>query len=164
MARPIELTDAVARDIAKSVEGGLPYAHAAEINFVHRMTLYRWVKRGEKEIRRATRTKSDFVESESLFVGFCYAIKRARAAAVQAKIDAINNGEIGWQSAAWWLERIEQGDFGRSVKVIERKKPSEKRRQLPVSSDEMKQRLLLKLNKLKARALLTTSKSNGTTH
>jgi hypothetical protein len=95
--RKTALTPAVAEQLALMLRAGVPLATAAAAVNVPRPTLYRWLAR-----------------PEPMFVAFADRVERARAEGEAALVlQIVRESATRWQSAAWLLERINPGQYGR---------------------------------------------------
>jgi hypothetical protein len=91
VGRPTKRTPEITARIAYAIAIGLTNEEAAALVGIDDTTLFRW------------QAKEDF----------CEAIASAKASRKLLRLQRIENGEQGWQSAAWALERQDPMRFGR---------------------------------------------------
>ena len=104
MARPTELTDALALEIAGHLLYGNSIADSCALVGISEQTYHNWIKRGEA--------------GEEPFFGFLELTRAARADArrklVKTVVDAAENDP---KHAQWLLERMDRANWGRTVDV-----------------------------------------------
>ncbi len=102
--RPSKLTHALTQELAALVREVIYWEPAADALSIDRSTVWRWLKRGERE-------------AAGPYYEFCNAVKKARALAEIDLLRAIRAGEDGWQSRAWIAERAFSERWGRKERV-----------------------------------------------
>lgn len=151
MARPIELTDAVADQIAGGIADGMPVEEAAALAGIRRETVWAWGRRGVKAMRRAERSRSEIPREEEIFVRFSNAIQKARAKAIQERVETIKKND-DWQAAAWWLERMCFKRFGRRTLKMKEQEPKQPERVFIIPA-ELASQIALEVNKERSREI-----------
>lgn len=103
MPRPTELTDELALEIAKHLIRGSSIADACALAGIAESTYHAWVKRGEA--------------GESPFAEFSELTRAARAEARTRLVRVVRRAatEGDWKAAAWFLERSDRSNWGRTV-------------------------------------------------
>lgn len=99
--RPSKLTKAIADRIVEDLAIGMFLEEAAEDAGVDRVTVWRWMQRGERE-----RTGP--------YAEFRNAVKRANGTAKRHALRDIRLRKPNWQAQAWFLERRFRDTWGRS--------------------------------------------------
>lgn len=118
IGRPCELTSAVQETIVGLLRAGNYLETAAAYAGVNKVTVYKWLKRGARSLRKSSKTGEPIPEAELAFVEFSNAVQRARAEAEARALQLIAKaGESQWQAAAWRLERMFPQRWGRSNRV-----------------------------------------------
>lgn len=105
MGRPIELTDALAIEIAGHLLSGNSIADSAAMVGIAESTYHDWIKRGES--------------GESPFAEFSELTRAARAEARSKRVKTVAaaSDDGDWKAAAWMLERMDRQHWGRTVDV-----------------------------------------------
>lgn len=105
IGRPTSCTPDVIATIARDVEAGCTFEHAAELNCVGWTTLKTWMARGET--------------GEEPYAAMWAAVTQARAIAKARAIANVRGGVLSgrgdipdWKAEAWWLERVYPAEFG----------------------------------------------------
>lgn len=114
--RPTKLTKELQARIERAVASGNYIETAAQLNGVHKSTLYRWLKRGNEERERLERNPDAEPDpQEAPYVEFCDVIQRALAHSEAADVAVIGQAARAgqWQAAAWRLERKFPQRYGR---------------------------------------------------
>lgn len=127
MARPTKLTEELETAICAAIEQGNYPEVAAQAQGLDRTTHYDWMLRGD-------------AEPDSIYARYSHAVKTAGSKAQITLMGRISTGAVGWQGAAWILERTRPNLYGldRTTKAIDRKLKSaqvdalKKNRQTPV--------------------------------
>lgn len=96
MGRHSDITPTLIGVIQNGISKGNYPEIAARAAGVSRSTYYLWLQKGKAD-RDAGR--------ETLYATFSDAIKEAEATAEGLLLDVVGDGEKGWQSSAWILER-----------------------------------------------------------
>jgi hypothetical protein len=116
--RPTELTPQLIAEVAKVLPTCLYRETVADYLGVDRSTFWRWVKRGNREIRRLRKKGTKPRQSEAIYVEFCNAIKKALAEGEIFDLDIIKKAsEKNWQAAAWRRERRNPERWGRKDRM-----------------------------------------------
>ncbi|MEW6210787.1 MAG: transposase [Acidobacteriota bacterium] len=107
MARKTKLTPELQQRVIEAISGGNSIEIAAEYAGIKQSTFYNWMERGQREQKRLAETpRAKPVETETPFLEFLEAVKKARIDAEVAAVAAIRlAGKQHWQANAWWLER-----------------------------------------------------------
>lgn len=102
MPRPPKLTPEVQNRIVMAISAGNTRRTAAVYAGIGERTLYTWLARRSGPYEQ-----------------FRQAIEKAEADAIVATVTLIRQAaQTGtWQAAAWWLERMHPGEFGRKDRV-----------------------------------------------
>lgn len=120
------LTMEILEEVCDALAEGSLLNHAAALAGVHRITLWRWRKRGEDEIKRMMAADLDAPHPDkAIFVAFELAVSEARARSALAAIRAIRaagegtlekNSTAEWRAAAWFLEHSYQ-EYARTMQI-----------------------------------------------
>jgi hypothetical protein len=99
---------------------GTPVRKAVAAVGIAEKTFYNWMTRGLTERERlATVPNAKPNPTEGIFLQFLQGVERARGEAITKKVAVIakagNDGD--WRAAAWWLERQNPEDFGKTDKI-----------------------------------------------
>jgi hypothetical protein len=99
---------------------GTPVRKAVAAVGIAEKTFYNWMTRGLTERERlATVPNAKPNPTEGIFLQFLQGVERARGEAITKKVAVIakagNEGD--WRAAAWWLERQNPEDFGKTDKI-----------------------------------------------
>jgi transposase len=145
VGRPTKITIEIQNEIVRAIRSGNYLETAASYVGLAHSTVRDWVRRGERE---ASRLEEDVdarpIKSETPFMEFSVAIKKAQAAAEIRDVIIIGDAARGtWQAAAWRLERKYPDRWGKR-ESHEISGPGGK----PVQVEEVKQRLIQKFNSL----------------
>lgn len=118
IGQPPKLTPEVELLLVQAIITGMSYRMAAAAAGVSCKSEQAWRDRGERAAA-LEESGQDVPESEHRYLSYFRAVQRARAEAVQARLNAINeaSAEGHWQAAAWWLERMFPHDYGRKQTV-----------------------------------------------
>lgn len=107
MAAPSKLTNEVQNILCKAVAAGLTYEKAAHAAGISYQSLRNWITAGEQA-------------KAGKMLEFFEAIKKARADAIQERLELIKSHSLdSWQAGAWWLERCEPKDYGPPASRVE---------------------------------------------
>jgi len=106
--------------LMQSIKAGAHTETAAAFAGIHRVTFYRWLKRGQAEIKRVTETpRARYRKSEAKYVELCNAIDHALAACEIGDIiitsKASQQGD--WKAAAWRLEHRFKDRWGTKQEI-----------------------------------------------
>ena len=103
--RPTKLTTELMNEIAQYLRAGNYIETTAALVGIHRDSVYEWLKRGNAEIERVSKSnRAKIRKREAIFVEFTDTVKKA-----QAQSEAMLVGLIGqaaqknWTAAAWRL-------------------------------------------------------------
>lgn len=118
VGQPTKLTPAVQNVLVQAVIVGMSYRMASAAAGISPKTEQAWRDRGEAAAA-LEEAGEPVPEVEQRYLAYLRAIQSARANAVQARLNAINeaSAEGHWQAAAWWLERMFPHDYGRKQTV-----------------------------------------------
>ena len=118
--RPTKLTKELIEEIAQYLRAGNYIETTAALVGIHRDSIYEWLKRGNAEIDRVSKSnRSRIRKREEIFVEFTDTVKKA-----QAQSEAMLVGLIGqaaqknWTAAAWRLERKYPDKWGRTERNV----------------------------------------------
>ncbi len=115
--RKTKLTPEVQEKVVRAIENGNYDYIAAQAVGISKATFYAWLARGEAEKERLTKIGARVRKSETPFLEFLDAIKKAKAASEITQVGIISNAsEKNWQAAAWWLERKHSDRWARKEK------------------------------------------------
>lgn len=154
--RPTELTEELIAQYAKLLPKCSYVETVSAFLGVDRTTAFRWIKRGQKEIRRMVEEETDLcLKSEVLFVRFCNVHKTAIAQGeIIDCLHIANAAENGvWQAAAWRLERRlpdRYGAQGKEIRILEKELAELRAKTEQYKSREMEVADLKKLVKQQA--------------
>lgn len=118
--RPTKLTTELMNEIAQYLRAGNYIETTAALVGIHRDSVYEWLKRGNAEIERVSKSnRANIRKKEAIFVEFTDTVKKA-----QAQSEAMLVGLIGqaaqknWTAAAWRLERKYPDKWGRTERNV----------------------------------------------
>ncbi|MBW2636985.1 MAG: hypothetical protein JRC86_05605 [Deltaproteobacteria bacterium] len=113
--RPTKLTQAVQKKIVDAIRMGNYIETAAAYAGVNKVTLYDWLRRGQREKDRVAKNpRAKIRVKERPFVEFSNAVEKALAEAEMRDVAIIGEAaEKQWQAAAWRLERKFPARWGR---------------------------------------------------
>lgn len=118
--RPTKLTTELMNEIAQYLRAGNYIETTAALVGIHRDSVYEWLKRGNAEIERVSKSnRANIRKREAIFVEFTDTVKKA-----QAQSEAMLVGLIGqaaqknWTAAAWRLERKYPDKWGRTERNV----------------------------------------------
>jgi len=118
--RPTKLTTELMNEIAQYLRAGNYIETTAALVGIHRDSVYEWLKRGNAEIERVSKSnRAKIRKREAIFVEFTDTVKKA-----QAQSEAMLVGLIGqaaqknWTAAAWRLERKYPDKWGRTERNV----------------------------------------------
>jgi hypothetical protein len=107
-------------EIAQYLRAGNYIETTAALVGIHRDSVYEWLKRGNAEIERVSKSnRANIRKREAIFVEFTDTVKKA-----QAQSEAMLVGLIGqaaqknWTAAAWRLERKYPDKWGRTERNV----------------------------------------------
>lgn len=124
MGRPTKLNPETQAKIVNALSAGNYFDTACMFADIDESTGYRWMQRGEAEIkRREGNVKEGTAQWQKAqpFVEFYKAVKAATARAEVAFVAKVRQAATQddspgqWQAAAWWLERRRPDMWGRRV-------------------------------------------------
>jgi len=127
MARPTKLTKDLQERISQLVRAGMPIVDAAEFCNVHRVTIWRWVERGDVEAMRlmdAENEDEEVLESERPYLEFRNVVEHGRAYANVMDLNVIGQAA---QNDPMWAERrykMRNADRFKTQIGLEIKRPS----------------------------------------
>lgn len=137
MARPTDLTPELQATVIEYIGHGCYVEIAAQAAGIHKATLYAWLKRGGKELKRLQKGKEPD-PSEAIYAEFNDAVKKAMAESESKAIQQIAfAGRQQWQALAWYLER-------RFPERWRQRQPKEQSESVP-DTESIKKLLLAKL-------------------
>ena len=108
--RPTLLNDLVAKRICEALATGQTRRCAAALGGVEHRTLCYWLAKGRK--------------GDPKYRQFVHQIEKAEAEAEAPMVERVRQGTVGWQGAAWWLERRRRKTWKRpAFQAAEQPKP-----------------------------------------
>ena len=118
--RPTKLTIELIEEIATYLRAGNYIETTASLVGVHRDSIYEWLKRGNAEITRVSKSnRARIRKREEIFVEFTDTVKRAQAQAEAMLVAQIGKAsEKHWQASAWRLERKYPDRWGRTERNV----------------------------------------------
>ncbi len=121
MGRPSKLTPEIQDKICNAIRAGNYIETASAYVGIHKSTLYDWLKRGAREKERVLKNpRAKTRKREAPYVVFSDAVEKALAEAEVRAVWIISKAsEEQWQAAAWKLERMFPGRWGRQNLNIE---------------------------------------------
>ena len=118
--RPTKLTKELIDEIATYLRAGNYIETTAHLVGINRDTIYEWLKRGNAEIARISKSNRARVrKKEELFVEFTDTVKKAQAQSEAMLVAQIGKAsEKNWTAAAWRLERKYPDRWGRTERNV----------------------------------------------
>ena len=118
--RPTKLTKELIEEIATYLRAGNYIETTASLVGVHRDSIYEWLKRGNAEITRVSKSnRARIRKREEIFVEFTDTVKKAQAQAEAMLVAQIGKAsEKHWQASAWRLERKYPDRWGRTERNV----------------------------------------------
>lgn len=118
--RPTKLTKELIEEIATYLRAGNYIETTAHLVGVHRDSIYEWLKRGNAEIARVSKSnRARIRKREEIFVEFTDTVKKAQAQAEAMLVAQIGKAsEKNWTAAAWRLERKYPDRWGRTERNV----------------------------------------------
>lgn len=118
--RPTKLTKELIEEIATYLRAGNYIETTAHLVGINRDTIYEWLKRGNAEIARISKSNRARVrKKEELFVEFTDTVKKAQAQSEAMLVAQIGKAsEKNWTAAAWRLERKYPDRWGRTERNV----------------------------------------------
>lgn len=110
--RPTKINQSIIKELQSIILNGNYIEVACKYVGIDKKTFYNWLKRGEKA-------------KSGLYKDFFHAMKKAESATEIKFLQDLLNGEKGWQSKAWFLERRFSERWGRDTAMSNDNKPSE---------------------------------------
>jgi len=115
VGRKTLLTPEVTETICDLLKRGNYLQTAARYVGIAPETLGSWLRRGNELIAE---DKDDYDEYEQLFVVLALEVEKARSFAEIKAVEVIRNAMPSqWQAAAWYLERTNNAQWGRTVRA-----------------------------------------------
>lgn len=114
MARPTKLNEDLQERISQLVRAGMPIVDAAEFCNVHRVTIWRWVERGEEEAMRLMDSENEDeqpLESERPYLEFRNVVEHGRAYANVMDLNVISMA--AQNDPRWAMERYKMRNANR---------------------------------------------------
>ena len=114
MARPTKLNEDLQERISQLVRAGMPVVDAAEFCNVHRVTIWRWVERGDVEAMRlmdAENEDEEVLESERPYLEFRNVVEHGRAYANISDLNVI--GQAAKDDPIWAERRYKMRNADR---------------------------------------------------
>lgn len=118
--RPSKVSPEITKKICEAIRAGNYIETAAAYAGIDKATLYRWMKRGAREIERVktSEKKLKIRKIEEPFVDFCNAVEKALAEGEVRDLVIISNAATtDWRAAAWKLERKFPDKWGRKERL-----------------------------------------------
>jgi hypothetical protein len=117
--RPTKLNYELIDQIADLVREGNYIETASAVAGIDKNSLYRWLKRGAREVERlAKNPKLKGKIEEKIYVDFSDAVKKAMAESEADDLENIKKASReDWKASAWRLERRFPNRWGRKEKV-----------------------------------------------
>jgi len=118
--RPTKLTKELIEEIAQYLRAGNYIETTAALVGIHRDSIYEWLKRGNAEIERVSKSnRSRIRKKEEIFVEFTDTVKKAQAQAEAMLVGLIGQAaQKNWTAAAWRLERKYPDKWGRTERNV----------------------------------------------
>jgi predicted DNA-binding protein YlxM (UPF0122 family) len=118
--RPTKLTKELINEIAQYLRAGNYIETTAALVGVHRDSIYEWLKRGNAEIERVSKSnRARIRKREEIFVEFTDTVKKAQAQAEAMLVGLIGQAaQKNWTAAAWRLERKYPDKWGRTERNV----------------------------------------------
>lgn len=99
MARPSKLNEQLIQQMVNLFEEGVPIVYVCDNVGILPRSYFQWMEIGERDFSE---------ENETIYSEFFHSIKKAQSDYVINTNRDIRSGRMGWQGAAWWLERTKQ--------------------------------------------------------
>ena len=118
--RPTKLTPELHKIIVEAVRAGNYVETAAALADVSKESLYKWLRRGSREIQRVEASHLRRIQNtEVIYVNFVDAVQNAQAAAESEDLGLIGKASKSgaWQASAWRLERKFPNKWGHKARV-----------------------------------------------
>ena len=146
VGRPVKINPTIQAELVKMIQAGNYMETAAAFVGISISTMRDWIRRGEREAQRfIDDPKARPIKSETPFMEFSAAIKKAQAAAEIRDVIIIGDAaRESWQAAAWRLERKYPEKWGRKDRH-EVSGPSGG----PVQIEEIREKLYRKFSDIK---------------
>lgn len=146
VGRPLKINPTVQAELLKMIQAGNYMETAASYVGISTSTLRDWIRRGEREAQRfIDDPKSRPIKSETPFMEFSQAVKKAQASAEIRDVILIGDAaRESWQAAAWRLERKYPEKWGKKERH-EVSGPSGG----PVQIEEIREKLFRKFSEIK---------------
>lgn len=146
VGRPVKINPTIQAELVKMIQAGNYMETAAAFVGISISTMRDWIRRGEREAQRfIDDSRARPIKSETPFLEFSAAIKKAQAAAEIRDVIIIGDAaRESWQAAAWRLERKYPEKWGRKDRH-EVSGPSGG----PVQIEELREKLYRKFNDIK---------------
>lgn len=146
VGRPVKINPTIQAELVKMIQAGNYMETAAAFVGISISTMRDWIRRGEREAQRfIDDPKARPIKSETPFMEFSTAIKKAQAAAEIRDVIIIGDAaRESWQAAAWRLERKYPEKWGRKDRH-EVSGPSGG----PVQIEEIREKLYRKFSEIK---------------
>jgi len=118
--RPTKLTKELIEEIAQYLRAGNYIETTAALVGIHRDSIYEWLKRGNAEIERVSKSnRARIRKKEEIFVEFTDTVKKAQAQAEAMLVGLIGQAaQKNWTAAAWRLERKYPDKWGRTERNV----------------------------------------------
>lgn len=118
--RPTKLTKELIEEIAQYLRAGNYIETTAALVGIHRDSIYEWLKRGNAEIERVSKSnRARIRKREEIFVEFTDTVKKAQAQAEAMLVSLIGQAaQKNWTAAAWRLERKYPDKWGRTERNV----------------------------------------------
>lgn len=119
--RPSPIMDETTeKELLEYIRFGTPIRKAIVAVGIAERTFYNWMTRGLNERERlATVPNAKLNPTEGVYLQFLQSVERARGEAITKKVAVIakagNEGD--WRAAAWWLERQNPEEFGKTDRI-----------------------------------------------
>jgi hypothetical protein len=101
--RPTKLTLEIAESMIPDLAALVPYSQVAEAHGIHRNTLREWIVKGLADLEKR--------KTKTIFAQLASTIKKNECATIRRLLEEIRQGEKGWQSRCWILERRFPAEF-----------------------------------------------------
>lgn len=146
VGRPVKINPTIQAELVKMIQAGNYMETAAAFVGISISTMRDWIRRGEREAQRfIDDARARPIKSETPFMEFSAAIKKAQAAAEIRDVIIIGDAaRESWQAAAWRLERKYPEKWGRKDRH-EVSGPSGG----PVQIEELREKLYRKFSDIK---------------
>lgn len=108
MARPSKLTPEITAEFERILSAVPYWETAADYLGLHPSTVWRWLRRGERE-------------PDGPYGTFCKVVKKARAGLEITLAGRVRTEPEAWQRYAWMLERAYPEHWGKRVDITLRK-------------------------------------------